>query len=79
MLRYAGREQDVNRAITMEKRTARLTLLVDPNKKIAFEKLCALEDVTPSQKIRQFMRDYIEEKLGVDWREEVFNGNDVAD
>ena len=79
MLRYAERKQDVNRATAMEKRTARLTLLVDPNKKIAFEKLCALEDVTPSQKIRQFMRDYIEEKLGVDWREEVFNGNDVAD
>jgi len=79
MLRYAGRKQDVIRATAMEKRTARLTLLVDPNKKIAFEKLCALEDVTPSQKIRQFMRDYIEEKLGVDWREEVFNGNDVAD
>ena len=55
----------------MEKRTARLTLLVDPNKKLAFEKLCALEDVTPSQKIRQFMRDYIEEKMGADWRAEV--------
>ena len=79
MLRYAERKQDVNRATAMEKRTARLTLLVDPNKKIAFEKLCALEDVTPSQKIRQFMRDYIEEKLGDDWREEVFSGNDVAD
>jgi len=62
----------------MEKRTARLTLLVDPNKKIAFEKLCALEDVTPSQKIRQFMRDYIEQKLGVDWREKVFEERDVA-
>ncbi len=61
----------------MEKRTARLTLLVDPNKKAAFEKLCAQEDVTPSQKIRQFMRDYIEEKLGTDWREEVFS-DDVA-
>lgn len=57
----------------MEKRTARLTLLVDPSKKLAFEKLCALEDVTPSQKIRQFMRDYIEEKMGSDWRKEVFN------
>jgi hypothetical protein len=79
MLRNSERKQDVNRAIIMEKRTARLTLLVDPNKKVAFEKLCALEDVTPSQKIRQFMRDYIEEKLGVDWREEVFNGKDVAD
>jgi|TARA_B110000503_G_scaffold83460_1_gene127350 hypothetical protein len=57
----------------MEKRTARLTLLVDPSKKLAFEKLCLLEDVTPSQKIRQFMRDYIEEKMGSDWRKEVFD------
>lgn len=46
----------------MEKRTARLTLLVDPNKKAIFEKLCAEEDVTASQKIRQFMREYIEQK-----------------
>ncbi|MEE4144497.1 MAG: CopG family transcriptional regulator [Halieaceae bacterium] len=57
----------------MEKRTARLTLLVDPKKKATFENLCAQEDITPSQKIRQFMRDYIEEKLGADWREEVFS------
>lgn len=56
----------------MEKRTARLTLLVDPNKKAVFEKLCAQEDVTSSQKIRQFMREYIESKLGPDWREQVF-------
>lgn len=62
----------------MEKRTARLTLLVDPSKKLAFEKLCALEDVTPSQKIRQFMRDYIEEKMGEDWRKEVFDGDSAA-
>ena len=61
----------------MEKRTARLTLLVDPKKKATFERLCAQEDVTPSQKIRQFMRDYIEEKLGTDWREEVFS-DDLA-
>lgn len=56
----------------MEKRTARLTVLVDPKKKDAFETLCDEEDVTPSQKIRQFMREYIEEKIGPDWREEVF-------
>lgn len=62
----------------MEKRTARLTLLVDPDKKVAFEKLCAQEDVTPSQKIRQFMRDYIEEKLGAEWRDQVFQ-DDKAD
>lgn len=60
----------------MEKRTARLTLLVDPNKKAAFEKICAQEDVTPSQKIRQFMRDCIEEKMGADWRKEVLDEQD---
>ena len=62
----------------MEKRTARLTLLVDPNKKAVFEELCAQEDVTPSQKIRQFMRDYIEEKMGADWREQVLNGDSAS-
>ncbi|MEX1669435.1 CopG family transcriptional regulator [Zhongshania guokunii] len=62
----------------MEKRTARLTLLVDPHKKAAFEKLCEQEDVTPSQKIRQFMRDYIEKELGADWKEQVFVDADSA-
>lgn len=59
----------------MEQRTARLAVLVDPNKKKLFERLCSLEDVTPSQKLRQFMRDYLEQNLGPDWREEVFAGN----
>jgi hypothetical protein len=54
----------------MEKRTARLTLLIDPEKKAAFEELCKLEDVTPSQRVRQFIREYVEERLGPDWREE---------
>ena len=57
----------------MEKRTARLTVLVDPKKKEAFEKLCELEDVTPSQKIRQFMREYIEKGLGPEWKDQVFS------
>lgn len=57
----------------MEQRTARLTLLIDPEKKKAFEALCASEDVTPSQKIRQFIREYLEEKMGEDWREQIFN------
>jgi hypothetical protein len=56
----------------MEHRTVRLTLLVDPKKKAAFEKLCALEDTTASQKIRQLMREYIESKLGPNWQEQVF-------
>lgn len=56
----------------MEQRTARLTLLIDPKKKSIFEELCAQEDVTPSQKVRQFIRDYIEQQLGESWREDVF-------
>lgn len=53
----------------MENRTARLTLLIDPEKKKTFEALCKQEDVTPSQKVRQFIREYVEERLGPDWRE----------
>jgi len=56
----------------VEQRTARLTLLIDPKKKQVFEKLCMEDDVTPSQKVRQFIREYIEERLGSEWREEVF-------
>jgi hypothetical protein len=55
----------------MEKRTSRLTFLVDPRKKRIFEKICDLEDTTPSQKIRQFMRDCIAQKMGPDWAEKV--------
>ncbi len=43
----------------MELKTARLTLLVDPAKKEAFEVLCARQDVTPSQVVRQLIRDYL--------------------
>ena len=56
----------------LEKRTARMTLLVDPKKKAVFEQLCNEEDTTPSQKIRQLMREYIESQIGPDWREHVF-------
>jgi hypothetical protein len=43
----------------MESKTARLTVLVDPVKKLAFDELCARQDLTPSQVIRQLMRDYL--------------------
>jgi hypothetical protein len=43
----------------MEQKTARLTLLVDPNKKAAFERLCAQQDLTASQVIRRLIRDYL--------------------
>ncbi|MGJ7537546.1 MULTISPECIES: ribbon-helix-helix protein, CopG family [unclassified Variovorax] len=43
----------------MELKTARLTVLVDPSKKKAFEALCARQDVTPSQVVRRLIRDYL--------------------
>jgi hypothetical protein len=50
-----------------EDRTARLTLLIDPRKKDVFERICASEDVTPSQVVRRLIRDYIETRLGHPW------------
>jgi len=43
----------------MELKTARLTLLIDPAKKEAFERLCSAQDLTPSQVVRQLIRDYL--------------------
>ena len=43
----------------MELKTSRLTLLIDPAKKAAFEQLCARQDQTPSQVVRQLIRDYL--------------------
>jgi hypothetical protein len=45
----------------MESKTARLTLLIDPAKKNAFETLCAAQDQTPSQVVRRLIREYLEE------------------
>lgn len=50
----------------METKTARLTILIDPVKKKAFEQLCASQDLTPSQVVRQLIRDYLE-RNGVDY------------
>jgi predicted transcriptional regulator len=44
----------------MEKKTARLTILIDPHKKSALEQLCAAQDLTPSQVVRQLIRDYLQ-------------------
>ncbi|HRL20438.1 CopG family transcriptional regulator [Alcaligenes sp. SDU_A2] len=43
----------------MESKTARLTVLIDPAKKKAFETLCRQQDLTPSQVVRQLIRDYL--------------------
>jgi hypothetical protein len=56
--------------LATEDRTARLTILVDPRKKAVFERLCAEEDLTPSQVLRRLMRDYIEAKTGARWTPE---------
>jgi Ribbon-helix-helix protein len=48
-------------ASPVKKKTARLTLLIDPDKKRAFEDLCASQDLTPSQVIRKLIRGYLAE------------------
>jgi hypothetical protein len=47
-----------------ERKTARLTLLLDPRKKALFEDICAAQDLTPSQVVRQLIREYIIENAG---------------
>jgi hypothetical protein len=46
----------------MELKTARLTVLIDPSKKQAFEELCRTQDMTPSQVVRRLIRDYMQEQ-----------------
>jgi hypothetical protein len=53
--------------LALEARTARLTILIDPRKKALFERLCAEDDTTPSQVVRQLIRRYIEERTGKPW------------
>ncbi len=45
--------------IMIENRIARLTVLIDPDKKKAFEDLCTRLDTTPSQAIRQMIREFL--------------------
>lgn len=48
----------------METRSARLTLLIDPQKKNLFEEICAEHDLTSSQVVRKLIRQYIVENAG---------------
>jgi hypothetical protein len=50
--------------VIVEQKTARLTVLIDPRKKQAFEELCRRQDLTPSQVVRQMIREYLQ-KHGV--------------
>ncbi|HYD76919.1 CopG family transcriptional regulator [Ramlibacter sp.] len=45
----------------MENKTARLTVLIDPARKAAFEKLCYSQDMTPSQVMRRLVREFMEQ------------------
>ncbi len=58
----------------METKTARLTVLIDPDKKKALEVLCASQDLTPSQVVRQLIRDYLS-KHGVSYGRDAARGN----
>jgi hypothetical protein len=51
----------------MEDKPARLTVLIDADKKKAFEELCASQDITASQVVRQLIREYLV-KHGVRWK-----------
>ena len=48
----------------MENKTARFTVLIDPRKKKIFEEICATHDLTPSQVVRQLIREYVIEHAG---------------
>lgn len=50
----------------MEDKPARLTVLIDADKKKAFDELCAAQDITASQVVRQLIRDYLQQH-GVQW------------
>ena len=43
----------------MEKKTARLTVLLDPVRKSDFESLCRSQDITPSQVMRQLIKEFV--------------------
>jgi len=50
-----------------EQRTARLTVLTDPDKRAVFEALCAVDDVTPPHVVRRLIREFIEQRSGRAW------------
>jgi metal-responsive CopG/Arc/MetJ family transcriptional regulator len=44
----------------MEDKPARLTVLIDADRKKAFDELCAAQDITASQVVRQLIREYLQ-------------------
>ena len=46
--------------VALQLKTARLTVLLDPARKQAFELACRADDTTPSQVLRNLIRDFLE-------------------
>ena len=46
-------------ATSVENKTSRFTILIDPRKKKLFLEICAEQDLTPSQVVRQLIREYV--------------------
>lgn len=46
----------------MEPKTARLTILIDPQTKVEFEDACRTQDITPSQMVRRLIRAFLEDR-----------------
>jgi hypothetical protein len=46
--------------VSIQLKTARLTVLLDPSRKLEFEQACRGNDMTPSQVLRHLIRDYVE-------------------
>ena len=44
----------------MDTKPARFTILIDADKKKAFDELCAAQDMTSSQVVRQLIKQYLE-------------------
>lgn len=47
----------------MKNKTARLTVLMDPARKRAFIDLCQAQDFTPSEVLRNLIRDFLQAGL----------------
>jgi ribbon-helix-helix protein len=59
IISYADQLQTLAGTFAMENKTARFTVLIDPRKKQMFEEICAAQDLTPSQVVRQLIREYV--------------------
>lgn len=51
---------NIGSSLTMELKTARLTVLIDPTTKRAFEVACNAADMTPSQVVRRLIREFMD-------------------